>query len=49
MCAICGMPDPTHEQLIVRTALLVGGSGSLFVPRAWLARALRTLRGALSF
>ena len=47
MCAICGVADASHDELIIRGALLVSSSGMLMVPRAWLARLRRlVLRGA---
>lgn len=50
MCAICGVADASHDELIVRSILLVSGSGALMLPRMWFARArnfiLRTFKGA---
>jgi len=42
MCAICGVADASHDELIVRSVLLVSGSGVFMLPRVWLAR-LRTV------
>jgi hypothetical protein len=59
MCIICGLPNPTHEELIVRSVLLAATSGVLAVPatrfgRGFLAarfgplvRALRRLAGCI--
>jgi hypothetical protein len=50
MCAICGVADASHDELIVRSVLLVSGSGVLMLPKIWLARfrifLLSSLRGA---
>ena len=38
MCAICGVADASHDELIVRSVLLVSGSGVFMLPRVWLGR-----------
>ena len=47
MCAICGVADASHDELIVRSILLVSGSGAFMLPRIWLARVRRFLLQAL--
>jgi hypothetical protein len=47
MCAICGVADAAHDELIVRSLMLVSSSGLLLLPRTWLARLRQLfLRGA---
>src|ERR1700682_5770849 len=38
MCVFCGVPDPSHDLLLVRLGVL--GSGAVFIltPRQWLRR-----------
>ena len=45
MCAICGVADASHDELIARAALLVSSSGVLMLPRSWLPRLRRVLAG----
>ena len=50
MCILCGTPDPSHDMMLVRAAVLVGGTGFILAPRRWLAdmktRLLRKRRHA---
>jgi hypothetical protein len=38
MCAIFGVADASHDELIVRRVLVVSGSGVLMLSKIWLAR-----------
>ena len=47
MCALCGVADASHDQLLLRLALLSSGSGSLLVPHRWLHRIVGWARRGL--
>jgi len=38
MCLLCGTPDPSHDTVLLRAAVLAGGTGFILRPRGWLAR-----------
>ena len=48
MCVLCGTPDPSHDMLLLRAAILAGGTGFILTPRRWLTQVrvmlLRKLR-----
>ena len=50
MCAICGVADASHDELIVRSLLLVSSSGVLMLPKIWFAQVrnflVKTVKGA---
>ena len=49
MCVLCGTPDPSHDLLLVRLAVLSGGGGFILMPRRWIRRMRAGLRRALRF
>jgi hypothetical protein len=34
----CGTPDPSHDTMIVRAAVLAGGTAFILTPRRWLGQ-----------
>lgn len=40
MCIFCGTPDPSHDLLIMRAAVLTLGGGGILAPRRWKERLL---------
>jgi hypothetical protein len=36
MCVLCGTPDPSHDLLLIRAAVLTVGAGGILAPRGWL-------------
>jgi hypothetical protein len=53
VCALCGVPDASHDALLLRVALLATASGRLLLPGHWIRRAAtaagRGARGAARF
>ncbi len=43
MCIFCGTPDPSHDTMIVRAAVLAGGTAFILTPRRWLGQLRDTL------
>lgn len=48
MCVLCGTPDPSHDMLLLRAAVLAGGTGFILTPRKWLSQMKVTLLRKLS-
>ena len=46
MCLLCGTPDPSHDLVLLRVAVLASGAGVILTPRAWLRNLTRTLVAA---
>ena len=46
MCVLCGTPDPSHDLVLMRVALLASGTGFILTPRRWLRRLKDTVRRA---
>jgi hypothetical protein len=44
MCILCGTPDPSHDLVLVRVAVLATGTGFILTPRQWLRRIRAALR-----
>ena len=47
MCVFCGTPEPSHDLLLFRAAVLTSGGAAILVPRGWLRAARRRLSGRL--
>ena len=43
MCVFCGTPDPSHDMLLLRAAVIASGSGFILTPRVW----FRKMKNAL--
>jgi hypothetical protein len=48
MCIFCGTPDPSHDTLLLRAAVLASGTGFILTPRRWFGRARAALLRKLS-
>jgi hypothetical protein len=44
MCLLCGTPDPSHDLMLLRAAMLTAGGGVILAPRELRRRLSRQLR-----